>query len=858
MYMYRLLVISIFLTNTAIATTWTVDGNGGGDFLRIQPAVNAASDGDEIIVMPGTYTRNSSPVVNISDKSLWIHSSDGYSVTFIDGEGNRQCMSLINSDSTIEGFTIQNGVHSIVGGMFVFASEATITDCVFVNNHGESTSAGDAGGLSTSGLANVLISNTNFINNTSDKTGAIFIGGTSSLTNCLISGNTGGSYSGGLTMMSGNVSLNQCTIQSNDGGLNYGGGGGIWVYAGGVLVWVDREFIYLDSSELTMTDCNVSQNTTPGEVDKGILLSLGAQLHMYGNNVVDNTRIENSGTTASFQAGSVCEMAGPFSPTDQAATVLDVDAFDAEALLKVEGTLFERGSLSITNDSNSLADSQVGDKITVFEFGQAEGQLAGVVFPNMPDGLGLQLIWVPINGGSETRVKLEVIETEQASFSDPIPAPLSNAALDISAFDADGDGDDELAILYAGTPGVVAVYEVSNDGSSPTEIANFTAFVGNDPVTIDAADVNGDGLDDLLITNSSDNTLSVLLTEVGSDGNLSFSSSTLSIPGTTQFLTCGAIVNWDGDTDLDAVVGVNIESDSTLDKYQVMLDIATTSPSLGPSFDIPMYVTEVSAIADEPTCVDGHEADAWGFVGGTRHGRVHRTIPGGSLQVIDELEGHNTVIIEVVELDPDGGDGQIDLIVASDQAETIYLFQGNALEPDGFEDLIPLAVSEPVEDVFAIDADDDGDMDMVFTSPSAATSLVLLRNDGGNSGLVEGLNGITWSKQAMNSGNPLSNIEPIDVNDTKGLDKVIVGVGAGGATNLRGELVGTMEQTNILLARVCSADLDDNGSVDIDDLLAFISAWGPCTSACPADFDGNGEVAIDDLLILISAWGPCN
>ncbi len=87
------------------------------------------------------------------------------------------------------------------------------------------------------------------------------------------------------------------------------------------------------------------------------------------------------------------------------------------------------------------------------------------------------------------------------------------------------------------------------------------------------------------------------------------------------------------------------------------------------------------------------------------------------------------------------------------------------------------------------------------------------------------------------------------------VNKVIVG--AGGVNNLRGELVGTMEQTNILLARVCTADLDDNGSVDIDDLLAFISAWGPCTSACPADFDGNGEVAIDDLLILISAWGPC-
>ena len=848
----------VFTMNSlALATTWIVDGNGGGDFLRIQPAVNNASDGDEIIVMPGTYTRNSNPVVDIWNKSLWIHSSDGPEVTIISGEGVRQCMFLAYSDSTIEGFTIQDGVDSIVGGMYVFASDATITDCVFVNNEGESQSAGDAGALSTSGLANVQISDSNFINNTSEKTGAIFISGTSSLTNCQISGNTGGTYSGGLTMMSGNVSLNQCTIQSNDGGLHYGGGGGIWVYAGGVYTIIDGVWIYLDSSELTMTDCNVSQNTTPSDADNGILLSLGAQLHMYGDNVIDDAHIENSGTTASFQAGSVCEMSGSYSPTDQTATVLDVDAFDAEALLKIEGTLFNRGCLSITNLSNSLADSQVGDEITIFEFGQTDGQATGVVFPAMPDGLGLQFIFGPINGGSDTRVKLKVIETEQASFSDPIPADLSSVAIDISAFDADGDGEDELAILYPGTPGEVVVYDVSNDGSPPTEIADFTAFVGNDPVTIDAGDVNGDGLDDLLITNSTDNTLSLLLTQEDSGGNLFFTSSTLSIPGTSQSLTCGAIVNWDGDTDLDAVVGVDIESESTLDKYQVMLDIAAPpAPTIGPSFDIPMYVPDLgSPFPDAPSCVDGHEADAWGFVGGTRFGRVHRTIPGGTLQVIDELEGHNTVIIEVVELDSDGGDGQVDLIVASDQAETIYLFQGNDTESDGFEELIPVAVSEPVKDALAIDADDDGDMDLVFTSPSAETSLVLLRNDGGGSGIVEDLKGITWSKQDMNAGNPLSNIEPIDVNDDKDVDKQAI-LGAGDEPALRGELAGTMEQTNILLGSDCVADIDGDGEVNVADLLILIGQWGPC-SDCDADLDSDGEVNVADLLILIGAWGQC-
>ncbi len=35
---------------------WTVDDDGKADFDNIQAAVDAASDGDEILVEPGTYT----------------------------------------------------------------------------------------------------------------------------------------------------------------------------------------------------------------------------------------------------------------------------------------------------------------------------------------------------------------------------------------------------------------------------------------------------------------------------------------------------------------------------------------------------------------------------------------------------------------------------------------------------------------------------------------------------------------------------------------------------------------------------------------------------------------------------------
>ena len=851
--MFRTALISMFLTSAALADTWTVDDDGPADFQSISAAVSAASDGDEIIVAPGTYTSSSYAVVLVSGKSLWIHSSDGYAATIIDGEDKSMCMWLDNSNSTIEGFTLKRGLHHIVGGMYVYGSDATITNCLFSDNHAEATSAANtAGALSTSGLSNVILSGCHFYDNTSHQTGGIYISGDSSITNCVISGNTGGSYAGGITVLSGDISISNCTIEYNEGGDVSGGGGGLWIYAGGVHVLADGVWHFLDSSNVTIFDCNVWWNTCPNGVDKQILVTDGGGLQMYGDNVVDNTYAENSGSIVAFQAGSICTMAGPYSQTSQITTVLDVDDLNAEALLKVTGTMEKNGCLTITNESNSLANSQVGDRIKLFEFGQTQGGGGSVVLPVMPLGLGLEFISGPINGGEATRVELEVVEVEQAEFTDPISAALSGEVVDIISFDADGDGDDEMAILYEGSPGAVAVYEVSEDGSPPTEITDFTAFVGNNPVDIDKEDLNGDGLEDLVVANATDDASITILITSESDGTLSFSTSTISYGGKSQSLSCVAIIDWDGDDDLDVVVGVNLVNEELEDKYKVMLDIAT-SPASGPSLDIPMYQPGVgAAFADPPTCVD--DTGGLGFVGGTRYGRVHRAIQGGSLQTIGELSGNNVATIKVIELDADGGDGQIDLMVASDEAETIYLFQGNASEADGFENLIPLGVALPAEDLIGMDADDDGDVDIVMTAPESDTPLVLLRNDGTGDAGIRSLTNNSWSKQEMNSGAPPAKVVSGDLDDKGEDDDWIISVG--NATGLQGEPVDVIEQTNILLGGVCAADLDGDGEVKVADLLILIGDWGSC-SECDSDLDNDGEVKIADLLILIGAWGPC-
>jgi parallel beta-helix repeat protein/predicted outer membrane repeat protein len=52
-----------------------------------------------------------------------------------------------------------------------------------------------------------------------------------------------------------------------------------------------------------------------------------------------------------------------------------------------------------------------------------------------------------------------------------------------------------------------------------------------------------------------------------------------------------------------------------------------------------------------------------------------------------------------------------------------------------------------------------------------------------------------------------------------------------------------------------SADLNEDGVVDGQDLGALIGAWGPCLGQdCDADLDGDGEVGGQDLAMLIGAW----
>ena len=59
----------------------------------------------------------------------------------------------------------------------------------------------------------------------------------------------------------------------------------------------------------------------------------------------------------------------------------------------------------------------------------------------------------------------------------------------------------------------------------------------------------------------------------------------------------------------------------------------------------------------------------------------------------------------------------------------------------------------------------------------------------------------------------------------------------------------------IELPSECPADTNDDGTVNVTDILAVVAAWGE--NGGPADINGDGVVDVTDLLTVVDAWGAC-
>jgi PKD repeat protein len=227
-------------------------------FARIQNAINAASNGDTVLVHNGIYRGYGNTNLVFYGKSIYLKSVNGYEHTFIDGQNTTRCVNFIygeGNDTVIEGFTIENGYdEDYAGGIYCEDSSPTITgnfiyncvggnygagitlsnsDAIFYGNiigsnqcpeesdkNGEKV-LGYGGGMAIINGSNPMLYYLLIINNYADLGGAIYIDDSSTvyITNNTIYNNKSIISSGGILLKHNSVlTCENSIIGGNEGG----------------------------------------------------------------------------------------------------------------------------------------------------------------------------------------------------------------------------------------------------------------------------------------------------------------------------------------------------------------------------------------------------------------------------------------------------------------------------------------------------------------------------------------------------------------------------------------------------------------------------------------------------------------
>ena len=268
-----LLLIFAFPVSPTLAATIHVPA----EQPTIQAGIDAASNGDLVLVAPGTYVEN----IDFLGKAITVQGEGGLDVTNIDG-GQAGSVVLFDSgeteDTLLDGFTVRNGEALKGGGIYCDNSSPTITNCTISENGSMGVNGG--GGI-YSYSSSPMVTNCTISGNMANIGGGIWCVSKSSttITNCTITGNSADSSGGGICCSNFSTStITSCIISENS--AQKGGGIQGYRYSG------------------TITDCVITGN---------IADDWGGGIYFYEETTPTVTSCTISGNRATLGGGIYCE-----------------------------------------------------------------------------------------------------------------------------------------------------------------------------------------------------------------------------------------------------------------------------------------------------------------------------------------------------------------------------------------------------------------------------------------------------------------------------------------------------------------------------------------------------------------------
>ncbi len=266
------------------------------DYPTIQAAIDAAVDGNNIIVADGTYTDAGNRDIDFKGKAITITSENGPVNCIINCDGSLSnphrgfnFHSGEDSNSILSGFTIINGfgpeaeLRGVIGPDYFPAggailckgSSPTIENCVFRNNEADKrTNKFGRGGAIACGTSNAITRNCIFEDNEAYEGGGLYTdSGYILVTGCTFTGNITEGDGGGLQSYESSPKIESSIFDDNFAD-NYGGG------------------INCDGGGAKITNCVIINNTAfCSGIGKGIGGGMHLSTHPGGHMSVTNCTV---------------------------------------------------------------------------------------------------------------------------------------------------------------------------------------------------------------------------------------------------------------------------------------------------------------------------------------------------------------------------------------------------------------------------------------------------------------------------------------------------------------------------------------------------------------------------------------
>jgi len=320
---------------------------------------------------------------------------------------------------------------------------------------------------------------------------------------------------------------------------------------------------------------------------------------------------------------------------------------------------------------------------------------------------------VVLNNADETVSIL--LGNGDGTFTPAVPATVAtgNGPNALALGNLDGDGDLDLIVINQ-ADATVSILLGNGDGTF-TPAVPATVATGLTPVAVAIGDLDNDGNLDLAVLNNGAETVSILL----GNGDGTFTPAVPATVATGNGPNAVAIGNLDNDGNLDLVVLNNADATVSIllgngDGTFTPAVPATVATGNGPNA---LALGNLDGDGDFDLVVLNNGAETVSILLGNGDGTFTPAVPA------TVATGNGPNALALGDLD---GDGDLDLVVLNNADETVSIFLGNG--NGTFTPAVPatVATGNAPNDLALGDLDGDGDLDLVVLNNAAETVSILL------------------------------------------------------------------------------------------------------------------------------------